>query len=326
MVGYVFLLILSICFIVIASELFTNSVEYIGSNLKLSQAVIGSVLAAVGTALPETILPIVAILFLKNSACEIGIGAILGAPFMLSTLGFLMIGIGLSVRYLLKNGSFSVHIEKASAKRDLIFFLVSYSIAILATYFVNLKSVLAFVIVAVYMVYLYMTFSGRSSKLDFKDELYIPKYLKMKETMLIGFFQLIVSLGIIICGAYVFVNALKTLSQFFGFDPLIFSLFISPIATELPEKINSLSWTLKNKDILAFGNISGAMVFQSTFPASIGMLLTNWTIPHYVLLSAYIALFNVLLMLFWIFAFKKISGFIFIINLFTYIYYLLKFI
>ncbi len=326
MVVYVFLLILSICFIVIASELFTNSVEYIGSNLNLSQAVIGSVLAAVGTALPETILPIVAILFLEHSAFEIGVGAILGAPFMLSTLGFLMIGIGLSVRYLLKKGPFSVNIEKKSAKRDLIFFLISYSIAIIATYFIHLKSVLAFIIVSIYAIYLYMTFSGRSSKLDFKDKLYVSKYLKIKENVLIGFFQLIVALAIIIYGAYVFVNALKVLSQFFGFNPLMFSLFISPIATELPEKINSLTWTLKNKDILAFGNISGAMVFQSTFPVSIGILLTSWSIPQYVLLSAYITLFNASLMLFWIIAFKKINGFVFSINLLTYIYYLLKFI
>ncbi|MGC8706291.1 MAG: sodium:calcium antiporter [Desulfurella sp.] len=324
MILNLFFLIISIAFIVVASEMFTNSLEYIGSKLKLSQAVIGSILAAVGTALPETILPIVAILFLKNSAHEIGIGAILGAPFMLSTLGFLMIGIGVVIRHLLKKGSFSLKIEEKTTKRDLTFFLISYIIAILATQFNHIKGIFAFVVIGIYLVYLYLTFNGRSSKLEFKDNLYFFKLFKIKENLLSGFFQLIVSLATIIFGAYAFVNGLSTISQHFGFNPLIFSLLISPIATELPEKINSLTWTLKNKDILAFGNISGAMVFQSTFPVSVGILLTNWTITQNALLSAYIALFNIALMLLWVCLLKRINGLVFSINLITYIYYIIK--
>ena len=44
------------------AELFTNGVEWIGEGFGLSEGVVGSVLAAVGTALPETILPLVAIM------------------------------------------------------------------------------------------------------------------------------------------------------------------------------------------------------------------------------------------------------------------------
>jgi cation:H+ antiporter len=318
------LLLLSIFFIVIASEAFTNSLEYIGYKLNLSQAVIGSILAAVGTALPETILPIIAILFLKHSANEIGIGAILGAPFMLSTLGFLMVGIGAVIRYFFKKGPFSVNIETKTTKRDLTFFLVSYSLAITTTQLTNLKDLMALVIILIYMLYMYLTFKDRSSKLEFKEKLSFSKYLKLKENLLVASSQLFFSLAVIVFGAYAFVDQLSALSQRFGFNPLIFSLLISPIATELPEKINSLTWTLKNKDILAFGNISGAMVFQSTFPVSIGILLTEWTITQNALLSAYIALFNIALMLFWVYFFKKLNAFIFSVNLFTYIYYLIR--
>lgn len=307
-----------------ASETFTNSLEYIGFKLKLSQAVIGSILAAVGTALPETVLPIIAILFLKNSAHEIGIGAILGAPFMLSTLGFLMVGLGALVRFLLKKGSFYINIEKKTTKRDLIFFLISYTLAIVAAFLIRYKFYIALVIVFLYILYLYLTFKGRSSQLEFKDKLTFYKYFKFRENINVAFIQLFVSLSIIVFGAYAFVNGLSHISKHFGFNPLIFSLLISPIATELPEKINSLTWTLKNKDILAFGNISGAMVFQSTFPVSIGIILTNWTMTTNALLSAYITLLNVAIMLFWVFIFKKLNGLIFSINLFTYVYYLLK--
>ena len=72
--------------ILLAAEFFTNGVEWLGKKLNLSEGAVGSVLAAVGTALPESIIPIIAILFSPDaSSHEIGIGAILGAPFMLAT-------------------------------------------------------------------------------------------------------------------------------------------------------------------------------------------------------------------------------------------------
>jgi cation:H+ antiporter len=62
-----------------------------------------------------------------------------------------------------------------------------------------------------------------------------------------------------------------------GVSPLLLSLLIIPIATELPEKVNSILWIRRGKDTLAFGNITGAMVFQGTLLPAIGILLTPWT-------------------------------------------------
>ena len=47
---------------------------------------------------------------------------------------------------------------------------------------------------------------------------------------------------------------------------------IAPIATELPEKFNSVIWVRQGKDTLAMGNITGAMVFQSTIPTVVALL------------------------------------------------------
>ena len=57
--GYVILVLFSIVF---ACIIFTNAVEHLGEELNLSEGAVGSVLAAVGTALPETIVPMVAII------------------------------------------------------------------------------------------------------------------------------------------------------------------------------------------------------------------------------------------------------------------------
>ncbi len=116
-------LLAGLLLILVAAETFTNGVETLGRRFSLSQAVVGSLLAAVGTAMPETILPIVAIFFYSGeSAKDIGVGAILGAPFMLSTLAFFLVGLTVTVSSLAKRRKFEIHVEPHSTFRDLGFF------------------------------------------------------------------------------------------------------------------------------------------------------------------------------------------------------------
>jgi cation:H+ antiporter len=75
------LLLGGLALILLAAEFFTNGVEHLGEKLNLGEGAVGSVLAAVGTAMPETLVPIVAILFSKGTSNhEIGLGGIIGAP------------------------------------------------------------------------------------------------------------------------------------------------------------------------------------------------------------------------------------------------------
>ena len=62
---------------------------------------------------------------------------------------------------------------------------------------------------------------------------------------------------------------------------------IAPIATELPEKFNSLIWVRQGKDTLAMGNITGAMVFQSAFPTFVALIFAGsaWHISEDSLLA-----------------------------------------
>lgn len=80
----------------------------------------------------------------------------------------------------------------------------------------------------------------------------------------------------IVGGAYIFVENLQDVAEAIGFPPLVLSLIICPIATELPEKINSVLWIKSGKDTLAMGNITGALVFQSCIPVAFGVAFTTW--------------------------------------------------
>lgn len=87
---------LSFAIILVGSELFTNGVEWAGHRLHIAEAAVGSLLAAVGTALPETFIPAVALLTGRNSAdahTAVGLGAIVGAPLMLSTVALFVMGV-----------------------------------------------------------------------------------------------------------------------------------------------------------------------------------------------------------------------------------------
>ncbi len=86
--------------------------------------------------------------------------------------------------------------------------------------------------------------------------------------------QVVVPIAIMALGAHYFVGGVEHVSQTLGIPAGLIALILAPLATELPEKFNSILWLRDNKDTLAFGNISGAMIFQSMVPVTLGLAFT----------------------------------------------------
>lgn len=290
------ILVLSLGVILTGAELFTNGVEWLGKKLNLSEGAVGSVLAAVGTALPETMIPIIAIVFTGGQgSLEVGIGAILGAPFMLGTLGFFITGVAGVVFKINNTRRREMAIDHHVLQRDLRFFLIVFTIAIL-TAFIRISAVrlvMAAFLISAYIYYVYRTVtSGKSSNGNLN-----PLYFARKSfnpSMLQVILQLAIALAGIVLGAKFFVGGVEDLAKTLGINPLILSLLITPIATELPEKFNSVIWVRQGKDTLALGNITGAMVFQSSIIPAIGIILTPWKLTLPALVSASIAITSAL--------------------------------
>lgn len=320
MPSQILFLLSGLAMILLAAEFFTNGIEEFGRHFSFSQAVVGSIFAAVGTALPETILPVVAIFMYGGiSAKDIGVGAILGAPFMLSTLAFFLVGLTATIAALNKKRKFELKVEVHSIKRDLSFFLLMYPPAIILPLFFGKVSLIpiSLSLIAGYVVYTYMTFKSLSAGIEHSEEMYLWRLLKKLKPAIssvspplpVIFIQIIIALAVMIGGAHTFVKSLEHISLRFGMDPLLFALLLAPVATELPEKFNSVTWTWKGRDTLAMGNITGAMVFQSTFPVSVGLLFTEWKITGMALFSAVIAIVSALSVLCVILITKRISPF-----------------
>ena len=305
------LLAVALAIILLGAELFTNGIEWFGHRLNLAEGAVGSVLAAVATAMPETLIPVIAILgpaiFGGGSpnSTEIGVGAILGAPFMLATLAMFVTGLAIVILARRGRRGTEMSINVRVLGRDVIFFVVAYGIAI-ATAFLPpdlsaARWAIAALLVAIYAVYVRAHFSdpaeeGEASALNrlhlsrlrarppgpLVDLDVFPHGREAGEAvehpqLRIIVTQVLGALALIVIGAQVFVGAVEHLSSAIGLDPRILALVIAPIATELPEKFNSVIWVRSGKDTLAMGNITGAMVFQSCLPTLLGILFTEWT-------------------------------------------------
>ncbi len=292
MLGYLVL-------ILIAAEVFVNALEHLGEKLGISEGVTGSLFAAVGTALPETLVPLLAIFSSTGDAKvneEIGIGAILGAPLMLSTLTFFLMSLAVLNKRGMK-GRFTP--EKTGLKRDLDFFLLAFALSLVAMYIPHtenwMRVSLAFVMVMIYFLYVLLTLRA-SSKLvadGHATEAGAPMLLNrlgLPNNMGIILLQLGLGLVMLVLGAKGFIHGVELAAPILGITALMLSLMIVPIATELPEKVNSILWIRKHKDTLAFGNITGAMVFQGTLLPAIGISLTPWTPQKEVLAGVIITL------------------------------------
>jgi cation:H+ antiporter len=288
-----FELVVALIVILLSAELFTNGVEWVGQNLGLSDGAVGSVLAAVGTALPETLLPLVAILLGRATGKEIGIGAILGAPFMLSTLA--MFVTGTAVLILARGGRRSTDLlgDRLVLLQDLAYFLAMYTLALLAGLLRArwFNWVLAAALMIGYVFYVKRHFESPAEQEETEARgairpLYLGRWMRRASRTSAAdpsdpptwttIVQSLIALAGIIAGARVFVLGIDRIATTFHVPPMALALLLAPLATELPEKFNSVIWVRQRKDTLALGNITGAMVFQSSFPVTIGLLLTPW--------------------------------------------------
>jgi cation:H+ antiporter len=80
--------------IYLACEWFVNAVEWLGVRLRIGPVAVGTVLAAAGTALPESVVTFVAVIFgSPGRGAEVGIGAALGGPLVVGTIAYGVAGL-----------------------------------------------------------------------------------------------------------------------------------------------------------------------------------------------------------------------------------------
>jgi cation:H+ antiporter len=226
--------------------LFTNAVEWAGTRLGLGVGAVGTVLAAVSTALPESVIPVVAILRGEPDGDNVAVGAIVGAPFMLATVAMALMGvaaIGFAHR---RPQRATLRLQRGIVRRDLVFFLALFAAALLLGVGVPeiVRYAAAPLLLVAYGGYVVLTVRrGGAAQPDeeLPDLIADPTKDDPPASVAIAL-QFVVGLALIIGGAHLIVEELIAIAERLEVSPLVLSLLVAPLATELPEKANSVLW------------------------------------------------------------------------------------
>ncbi len=274
------LFLLSAGVIYLACEYFVNGVEWLGRKLDLGATATGTVLAAFGTALPESAVTFVAVI-LGNSPeqKDVGVGAALGGPLVLATVAYAVVGVALWMnRHHLRRTDNVVRVEYGRLARDqswfLAIFVVKCALGLVAFAF---KPWLGVLFLAAYGVYVWHELRTSDTAPE-EEELEPLKLQPRAESPSLWWVavQTVLALIVIAFASHVFVNQLEAIGTALQLSPHLIALVLSPVATELPETMNALIWVRQGKERLALANISGAMMIQATIPSAIALFGTPW--------------------------------------------------
>ena len=294
------LLLASAGVIYLACEYFVNGVEWAGRKFSFGQQATGTILAAFGTALPESVVTFVAVAFKgAKENKDIGVGAALGGPLALATLAYAVVGITL----LLRGKTF----EQAGANKawfkalssDQIWFLTIFACKLaLGVVVFSFKPWLGLAFLLAYAVYCWREVRGQTpdeeegelERLKFAPQLAVPSTAMV-------LLQTVLAVVMIFIASRVFVGQLDRLGPFLGLKPQVLALLLAPVATELPETLNAIIWVRQGKTRLALANISGAMMIQATVPTAFGLFFTPWLLQPALLLAGGVTALTILTML-----------------------------
>ena len=266
--------------IYLACEYFVNGIEWLGRKLKLGATATGTVLAAFGTALPESAVTFVAVIFGKTPAArDIGVGAAMGGPLVLATIAYAVVGAALwSNRHRLQRADRLVRVDHGRLARDQSWFLAIFAVKVgLGLVAFALKPWLGVLFLLAYALYVWREM--RSDDSTPEDEELEPLKLRPHQAEPVMRWvaaQTVAALVVIAVASRVFVGQLEAIGEAFALPPHLVALVLSPVATELPETLNALIWVRQGKERLALANISGAMMIQATIPSALAIFATPW--------------------------------------------------
>jgi cation:H+ antiporter len=289
------LLLGSAAVIYVACEYFVNGVEWVGRKLAVGQKATGTILAAFGTAMPESVITFVAVTFPHHAMDrDVGVGAAMGGPLVLGTIAYAVVGVTLWIcQRDLPAGADGRRLYDGLSRDQAWFIVISLVKVTIGLVAFALKPWIGILFLAAYAAYAWKEMGGEQ---EIDDE--EPEPLKLSPTAptantWTAVLQTVAALGVIFAASRLFVGQLAVLGPFLGLKPQLLSLLISPIATELPETLNAVIWIRQGKVRLALANISGAMMIQATVPTAFAVFATPWLLDRALVVAGAVTLASV---------------------------------
>ena len=287
--------------IYLACEFFVNGVEWVGHKLNVGQKATGTILAAFGTALPESVVTFIAVAFgVTVAQKDVGIGAALGGPLVLATIAYAVVGGSLFLtKRPLPSGEAARH-DFGKLSRDQTWFAIIFSVKLgLGLVMFAFKPWLGIAFLGAYGLYFWKEMRGGDEGESVEGEINPLKFQPKAGTpsTALALTQTVASSVVIFIASRVFVNQIDVLGPILHVKPQLLALLVGPIATELPETLNAIIWIRQGKVRLALANISGAMMIQATVPTAFGLFFTRWMLDPALQVAGGVTLAAVLILL-----------------------------
>lgn len=307
---HIVLLVVCALAIYLSCEWFVNAIEWLGVRMRIGGMAVGTILAAAGTALPESVVTLMAVLFgSAENGNDIAVGAAMGGPLVVGTIAYAVTGGMLFLRLRKKRAMVTAGAQSAPVTdlrddeevdtrrlaRDQIWFLSIFAVKVaLGLVAFAIKPWLGLLFLVAYGVYFYkeMTDDGADASADDLEPLKLRPKASVPGTGAV-LLQTLGSLVVIFIASQVFVEQLEWAGPALGLPAVVVALLLSPIATELPEIMNAIIWVRQGKANLALANISGSMMIQATVPSAIGIGLTSWRFDTPLMLAGFLTLASV---------------------------------
>ena len=313
----ILLIVINIIIVFVAALLFVNTIEYIGFKFKLSSSFVGAILSPLFTSFPEMVIFLVAILVVREE--KIGIGTILGQPFMASSLSYGLVGIAAIFGYYLKKRKdlifyvdrslvipyvFVTSLLPLTLVPDLIGFNKLFGVILLFSYFYYFKL-------------MYQKGSVEIETIEDANDIYAFKLIPNK--MIATIIQLIFSVILLYIGSKELVYSVKELALTLGVSEMGLALIIVPAATAIPETSTAIIWGFRGKSTLSMASLVGEKVLYSTFYPSLGLFLTSWDLDHHAYMCVGATIVISLILLYYIIkqrvpVYALMFGFIFFVS------------
>ena len=307
----VVLFLLCAAAIYLSCEYFVNGVEWVGRRLGIGATATGTVLAAFGTALPESAVTFIAVVGRNTAQKEIGVGAAVGGPLVLSTISYAVVGLVLwSSRHKLRRANTELQLDTLRLSSDQAWFLLIF-VVVLALGLVSFpfKRWLGILLFGAYALYVWREMTAGHGREHDDEQLEPLKFRPGNPNPSLAWasLQTLIALVVIAVASHSFVDQLESIGTHLGVSPQLVALILSPVATELPETLNALIWVRQGRERLALANISGAMMIQATVPAGLGVFFTTWRFDSPLVIAASTATTAVVLL--WLmFRRQRVSG------------------
>jgi cation:H+ antiporter len=256
----------SLGLLLLAANFFTTAAERIGLALGLSPFVVGVMIVAVGTSLPELV---ASVLSVRAGTSEIVAGNVLGAN---------------AANLLLVLGAVSAasRTTRISLGEQYIFIDLHFMLggmvllgAMMMDGFVSrVEGALLLAAYGVFVVYLVR--EGRTASADADAEAMLPD----QSRSLVRDGAILVAAGLgIYAGGELTVSSLGSLATLLEISPAVASITILSLGTTLPELVISLTAARRGQAELAVGNILGSCVFNTLAVAGASAALGGVLVP-----------------------------------------------